>query len=369
MDLPRTMAVIDEGMRDGLHIGAQLYVSRRGQVIADTAIGLARPARDGQPAREMTPDTITLWLSSGKPLTAVAIAQLWEKGLLDLDDPVARFIPEFAAHGKDSITLRHILTHTAPLRLVDLGWPKAPWDQIIARIAAARPEPRWPPGREAGYSMVVTWFILGEIVRRLSGLPIDAYVRDHVMRPCGMNNSFLAMTREEYHANRDRLAIMQVTEKGEPTDYRLDTIEAATNPRPGASARGPIRELGRFYETIASPNPPILTRQTIEAMTARHRANMHDKTFGAVIDWGLGFIINSVIYGHPDTPYQYGPHASPRAFGHSGNQSSVGFTDPESGLVVALLFNGLPGDAAHQGRVKGVLAAIYEDISQGQFSS
>jgi CubicO group peptidase (beta-lactamase class C family) len=362
MELPRTMAVVDQGMRAGLHIGAQLYVSLPGQVVADVGVGLARPAREGQPARKMTPDTITLWLSSGKPLTAVAIAQLWEKGQLELDDPVARFIPEFAAHGKESITLRHILTHTAPLRLVDLGWPKASWDQIIARIAAARPEPRWVPGREAGYSTVVTWFVLGEIVRRLSGQPVDAYVPDHVMRPCGINNSFLAMTQEEYHANQDRLAIMQVTEKGEPTDYRLDTIEAATNPRPGASARGPIRELGRFYEAISNPKSPILMRQTIEAMTARHRVNMHDKTFGAVIDWGLGFIINSSIYGNPDTPYQYGPHASPRTFGHSGNQSSVGFADPETGLVVALLFNGLPGETAHQARMRNTLTAIAEDL-------
>jgi CubicO group peptidase (beta-lactamase class C family) len=97
-------------------------------------------------------------------------------------------------------------------------------------------------------------------------------------------------------------------------------------------------------------------------MTARHRANMHDKTFNAVIDWGLGFIINSNIYGHPDTPYQYGSYASPRAFGHSGNQSSVGFADPEVGLVVGLVFNGLPGDVPHQRRMRDALTAIDEEL-------
>ena len=80
-----------------------------------------------------------LWLSSTKPTTAVALAQLWEQGLLDLDDPVARHIPEFAAQGKEGITLRHLLTHTAGLRMLDVGWPGDPWDEIIARICAMRP--------------------------------------------------------------------------------------------------------------------------------------------------------------------------------------------------------------------------------------
>jgi CubicO group peptidase (beta-lactamase class C family) len=374
MELPRTIQIIEEGLRQGLHVGAQLYVSLRGQVVADLAAGLARPARDGRPAVQMTPDTITLWLSSGKPLTAVAVAQLWERGLLDLDDAVVKFIPEFAANGKDTITLRHLLTHTAPLRLLDTGWPAASWDEIIARIAAMRPEPRWVPGRTAGYSAHLTWFLLGEILRRISGQSAELYVRDHVLRPCGMTNSYLAMSEDEYRANEHRLAVMQVTEKGEPTDLGADTVEAATRPRPSGSARGPARELGRFYEMmlnhghapasseISNFKSQILTPQTVEAMTARHRVNTIDKTFNAVMDWGLGFMINSSIYGNPSTPYQFGPHASPRTFGHSGNQSSAAFADPEHGLAVALVFNGLPGEPRHQERIRSALTALYEDL-------
>ena len=132
--------------------------------------------------------------------------------------------------------------------------------------------------------------------------------------------------------------------------------------------RGPIRELGRFYETMlargqcAATGERVLLPQTVEAMTARHRANTPDKTFGAIIDWGLGFMINSAIYGNMDAPYQYGPHASPRTFGHSGNQSSVGMADPEHGLVVAIMFNGMAGEARHQPRMRETLAAVYEDL-------
>ena len=360
--MERTAKIIRAGIEQRLHIGAQLYVQRNGRTIADQAFGLARPARDGRAAVAMTPDTITLWLSSGKPLTAVAAAQFWEQGKLDLDDAVARFIPEFAAHGKENITVRHLLTHTAPMRLADTGWPHASWEQVIARVCAMRPEPRWTPGRTAGYSAHLTWYLLAEIVQRISGQALSNYLREHVFAPCGMNNTFLAMTPEEQTSYADRLAVMQVTEKGAPVDLGTETPAALAAPRPSGSIRGPARELGLFYRRLLDRGRGLLSPQAIEAMTARHRVNTVDKTFQAVIDWGLGFIINSSIYGNPDTPYQYGPHASSRTFGHSGNQSSVGFADPENDLVVVVVFNGLPGEAKHQLRMRLTLAAIYEDL-------
>ena len=123
--LPRTVEILTSQMNAGLHIGAQLYVSLRRQPVADLAIGQSRPGV------AMTPDTVILWMSATKPMTALAIAQLWERNRLALDDPIARHIPEFAPHGKESITLRHVLTHTAPIRWVETGWPNVPWDTII----------------------------------------------------------------------------------------------------------------------------------------------------------------------------------------------------------------------------------------------
>ncbi len=113
--LPQACSVIERGMIAGDHIGAQLYVSRRGSPVAQLALG------DSRPGVPMTTDSILLWLSSTKPIGAVAVLQLMERGLLKLDDPVARHIPEFAAHGKDTVTIRHLLTHTGGFRWVDIG--------------------------------------------------------------------------------------------------------------------------------------------------------------------------------------------------------------------------------------------------------
>lgn len=369
MQLTRTMSLIEAGLQQGLHVGAQLYVWRDGQVLADAAVGLARAPSEakGEAGAAMTPDSVIVWLSSGKPITAVAIAQLWEKGLLDVEDPVVRFLPEFGQHGKEGVTIRHLLKHTAPLRLVETGWPAAPWEQIIARLCAARPEPRWIPGRAAGYGAHATWFILGEIVRRVSGEAIDRYARRHIFEPCGMSGTFMSIPPGEQARLGDRLAIMQNTDPQARTAIDFDSPEAIASARPSASVRGPIRELGFFYQMLLGrgmgvDGRRVLSSIAVDAMTSRHRAGLHDKTFGTIIDWGLGFILNSSIYGNPKAPYQYGPLAGPRAFGHSGSQSSTGFADPDHRLVVALVFNGMCGEAVHQQRMRDVLEAVYRDI-------
>ena len=118
--LPRTTTILEEGMAAGLHIGAQVYVAHRGKSVADFAIGEARPGV------AMTTDTLTLWLSACKPVGAIAIALLMERGRLGLDDPVTDFLPEFGEKGKAAVTIRHLLTHTAGLRSSIPAGPQHP---------------------------------------------------------------------------------------------------------------------------------------------------------------------------------------------------------------------------------------------------
>jgi CubicO group peptidase (beta-lactamase class C family) len=386
--LPLAREAILAGARQGLHLGAQLYVSLDGVAIADAALGERRP---GQPLRR---DDLMIWLSSSKPVTAVAIAQQWERGQLELDDPVARHIPEFAVHGKGGITLRHLLTHTAGIRLLDIGWPQESWDRIVARIAAMRPEPRWVPGRKAGYHHASSWFVLGEVVRRLDGRRFARYVREEVFEPLGMLDCWVGMPVESYREYREQERLCPVYDTEEaatggapPPEQGWDSEAWCTGSHPGGNGYGPIAQLGRFYEMLlargsagtaggdrretgtqagagVAPGPVrrILSPQAVEALTARHRVGMLDHTFQHVLDWGLGFIVNSSLYGAATVPYGYGNHASPRAFGHSGYRSSVAFADPEHRLAVALAFNGTPAGDAHERRLRAVLDAVYLDL-------
>jgi len=362
--LPGTRKAIADGISEGLQLGAQLFVSLAGETVVDAALGESRP---GVPLRK---DDLMLWLSSTKPITAMAVALLWERGLLDLDDPVTRFLPEFGAHGKDRITLRHLLTHTAGIRMLDLGFPDRPWEEIVARIAAMRPEPRWQPGHKAGYHLASSWFILGEVIARLSARPFSSFVRQEVLEPLGMLDSWIGMPSERFaaYAAAGRIAPLWRTEQA--PEAGEGTGEAwTTRSHPGGNGRGPVRELGRFYETLLARGrreaTPVWTPQTVEAMTARHRVGMLDHTFQHRLDWGLGFILNSNEYGADTVPYGYGHRSSPRTFGHSGYRSSVGFADPEQGLVVALTFNGTPSNDAHERRIRRVLDCVYDDLGIG----
>jgi CubicO group peptidase (beta-lactamase class C family) len=367
-DLHRTRAAIEHGIEHGLHLGAQLYLSRDCQPTeSGEREGFEMVVGERSPGEPMTPETLMLWLSASKPVAAVALAQLWERGLLDLDDPVASYLPAFGVRGKEVITLRQVLTHTGGFRMLSVGWPEASWDEIIATICAGRLEPRWAPGEKAGYHLAASWFVLGEVVRQIDGRHYSHYVREEIFEPLGMLNSWVGMPLEVFQAEESRLGKMYSTEKEGPPMLRSWHRELhVVGCSPGGNGRGPMRELGRFYEMLLNrghgPEGKILTAQSVEALTTPNRVGMHDHTFKHKLDWGLGFIVNSEHYGAAMPPYGYGRHASRRTFGHSGFQSSVAFADPKHRLVVAVVVNGNPGEPRHTERFRRLIEAIYEDL-------
>jgi len=357
---PQTVGLLEAGIHQGLHFGAQLHVSWRGEVAADLALGEARP---GEP---LTPAHLMLWLSSSKPIAAVAIAQLWERGKLGLDDRVVRHMPEFGQGGKEAITVRHLLTHTGGFRGFEIGWPRATWEEVLERVCALRLEPRWVPGEKAGYHMSSSWFVLGELVRRLDGRSFPRYVREEIFEPLGMDDCWIGMPLERFQAYGDRVAPMWLTSAAPPRPHAWTDEAHLTACSPGGNGCGPAHQLARFYRMLLAggslEGKRIVAPQTVEALVARHRTGLFDQTFRKPMDWGLGFIPNPAIYGDPDVPYAYGPHASRRAYGHSGFRSSAAFADPEHGLAVALIVNGTPDDETHLRRFQALTAAIYEDL-------
>ena len=343
-------------------MGAQVYVSRAGRIVADFAIGLALT---DVPMRR---DTLMPWLSAGKPLAAVALAQLWEKGLLDLDDPVARHIPEFAAKGKGAVTVRHLLTHTGGFRALIGKWEERAWEPVIASVCDAKLEPGWVPGHKAGYHVATSWYVLGELVRRLDTKRrgYDVYVREEVLAPLGMNDSWVGMSSETFRGYGERMGVMYDTSEGAKPQAAGDEEVGAASVRPGSGARGPARELGAFYEMMLGRGERggvrVLSSPAAEALVVAHRVGMYDHTFRHVMDWGLGFNLNSARYGANTVPYGYGPFASPRTFGHGGSQCCSGFADPEHALAVAVVCNGRPGEARHDRRMRAIHAALYQDL-------
>ncbi|MDA8019616.1 MAG: beta-lactamase family protein [Thermoanaerobaculia bacterium] len=381
--LPQTARVAENGIVAGLHHGAQIYVSRGASSGPPDFLDLSLGERAA--GQVMTTDTLNLWLSSTKPVTAVAFALLWQAGEVDLDDAVARYVPEFAQKGKAAVTLRHVLTHTAGIRMLSVGWPEASWSEIIATVCRAKPEPRWSLGEKAGYHMASSWFLLGEVISRISGEPYPSFVRRRVLEPLGMGDSWIGMPQDRFRAYGDRIGRMWSTEavaegqSDSPLARNWHTERHVVGCSPGGNGYGPIRELGLFYEMllrrgVAQDGQRLLTPQTVEALTTPHRVGLLDQTFRHKLDWGLGFIVDSKHYPAGDDdrnsrdliPYGYGRHASRRTFGHSGFQSSTAFADPKHDLVVCIFTNGNPGEPRHTERFRDLTEAVYEDLGLGE---
>ncbi len=142
MDLPRTNSAILQGV-PLLHPGAQLYVSMKGRVIANVAVG------DALQGVKMTPDSVICWSSSGSPTIAVAIAKLWQQGELLLVTTLSRSSFRICGQRKGCITIRHCLTHTAGLRAATSAWARASYGEIIEQICRANLEPGWTIGKSA----------------------------------------------------------------------------------------------------------------------------------------------------------------------------------------------------------------------------
>lgn len=336
---------VQAGIAEGLHLGAQIVVWRHGKVLADLAAGEAAP---GQP---MPPDALMLWLSSGKPLTATAVGLLVEDGRLSVDDPVARFIPDFAQGGKEGILLRHLMNHTAGLgKALASNWEISDWQVAVARVCQYPLPADWVVGETAAYDAGASWLVLGEVVQRASGTTFEQFLRQRIFTPLGMKD--VAFSRAAGDAAIARMAPMFNTHSGEAHRCPWSSPEHLAIPLPGASAHGPARELARFYEALRTGR--LLRPQTLALLTSPSRGSVYDHTFRREMDWGLGFLVDN----GPDAPYGAGVLTRKGVYGHGGQQSSLAFCEPSRELVVVAIFNGLCGEVKHHKRLQGLMETI-----------
>ncbi|MFD7118109.1 serine hydrolase domain-containing protein [Streptomyces sp. NPDC059922] len=359
--LPRTMAVLRAELGRTTP-GAQLYVSH---APSRTAVSVA--LGDSRPHEPFTRRSWPIWYCCSKAVGAVAVGQLWERGLVDPLRPVAAYLPWFEGEGRENITLFQLLTHTTPvpMALDPLhGTFAAPAEVRREQLRTMRIPPGAEPGTRINYAPWWAWFLLADIVRAVDGRSYERYLTEEVLAPCGMTDTRMVLTPEEYREAAGRLPLIHITGGGfpaEPTQWYA-TEDSCTRPIPGLNMRGPIQDLGRFFETLLADGQGtggrILRPQTVMAMTARHRVGLTD-AFGNA-DWGLGFRLESHHLGKEYTAFSH--YASRRAFGHYGLWTSVAFADPDTGVVAAVHLNGKASQDEHQERMLAIGDAIHHDL-------
>jgi CubicO group peptidase (beta-lactamase class C family) len=354
----RTWHAVERLYQSGIHPAIQLCVRRQGEVLIDRAIGHARGNGPDDPAEgprvlatTATPFNI---FSAAKAVTAMVVHLLDQRDVIRLDDPVAEYVPEFARGSKQWITIRHILIHRAGLPNV----PREAMDLDILddtkRIVDILCELRqtWRPGRQLAYHAVTGGFILGELVRRVTGKTIRAVLDEEIRRPLGFRWLGYGVKPDDV----DRVARNYFT--GPPplpplsfllrralgVGFRQATA-MSNDPRfltgivPSANVVATANELSRFYQLLLNGGEldgvRIFEPRTIRRAVSEQSYLEFDLTLALPFRYGMGFMLGGrwfSPYG-PDTPY---------AFGHLGFTNIVGWADPERQVAAALLTSGKP---------------------------
>lgn len=343
----------------GLHPGAQIVVLRRGRVVVDLAAGLANLRR----RLPVTHDTPFLTWSCTKALTGMCVHRLIEEGRVVLDAPVAEYWPEFGCKGKEQATVRHVFLHQAgiPTRGLYTQWLLWPsWPRVTRNVAGLRAE--WPPGSRTAYHMVNYGFILGEVVRRVTGLPIQEYMRQQFLAPLGMGRSWLGLPKA---VRREAAAIYcgDRTQRLAVTTFSWPAIRRAVIP--AAALNSNARGLAIFYQMLLNGGEYAGRRyvrpETIAAATTLGYEG-HDATIGSHMRWAYGFHLGGVLTQNPSGPNGMGPDATIRTFGHFGQATCMAWADPDAELVVVFLCNRLLGDLAVSKRYAELSEAVWDGL-------
>src|SRR5215218_3753780 len=202
----QVQGAIDELVESGTERGLQVAVYRDGEQVVDAVAGFADP----ETGRLVEADTPFYAYSVGKGATSAVAHVLVERGLFDYDTPVVELWPEFGAHGKESATVRHVLTHTVGVPgIPDDTTPEdlCDWDKMCAAIADA--EPWWEPGTRIAYHAYTFGYMVGEIVRRATGKPISQVLREDVAGPLGVADEIYFGMPESEHPRLARLEDME----------------------------------------------------------------------------------------------------------------------------------------------------------------
>lgn len=352
-------------------IGAAVCVTAGGRPVVDLWGGWI----DAERRRPWRRDTLVNFFSVGKAFTAVCALRLVERGRLDLDAPMARTWPAFAAAGKGGITLRQVLSHRAGLPAVRRPLPDgAMLDWSAMTEALEQQEPWWPPGSDHGYHVNTFGYLVGEVVRRAAGETLGTLLRKEIAEPLAADVHIGLPAREHARVADFRWPPYTPAAAAEPlTEDELMRWNTYWNPPgvsgagwvnraewrqaeiPSTNGHGTARGVARLYSALARRGEidgvRILDRATLAEAVTEHSSGL-DRISQRPSRFGLGFQLT-----HPERPL--GPNRG--AFGHFGAGGALGFCDPEADVAMGYVMNDM-GPRWQNPRNRALLESLYASL-------
>ena len=376
----------ERNFKDCGEVGAAVCVTHRGRIVVDLWGGLSDP----DTARPWTSDTVTVVWSSTKGATALCAHMLAARGELDFYTPVSHYWPEFAQNGKAHITVAMLLAHQAGLPVLTTA-PSAEvyadWDEVTNALAAQAP--LWEPGKAQGYHALTFGHLIGEVIRRITGMSLGTFFRREIAEPLGLDfwiglpeaieprtASLIAATPSDNATEPNEFARLALTVPGsipnlllahsgrllEPGAmnrriYRAAEIPAAngvTHARGLASLYRPLALGGSFGTT------QLLPEDAIPRLAAVHTAGF-DLMLQVPARFSLGFAKAADQGGQPH-PRRESFCTSEEAFGHPGSGGSVGFADPRPEISFGYVMNKQGSGVSLNRRGQSLIDATYRAL-------
>ena len=363
-------AAFENGFREHAEVGAAVAVTVGGEFVVDLWAGWTDEAH----SRPWQRDTLVNVFSVGKAVATVSLLMLVERGFVDLDAPVARYWPEFAQGDKGTISVRWLLAHRAGLPAIRRLLPDDAiydWKHMTEELAAQAPF--WEPGRLHGYHVNTFGFLIGEIVRRVTGDSIGAFVRREIAGSLGADFHFGVVSRdldrvadflpgalfgggarEETPADAEHAQLLQrvyMNPRGVSGMGTVNTDQWRAAEMPSTNGHANARAVARIYSALACGGAVggirLLQRATIDE-AIREASAGEDFVLRRPTRFGLGFQLSM-----PERLFG----TSPRSFGHFGAGGAFGFADPDARLAVGYTMN-CAGPRWQNPRVRGLLAAV-----------
>ncbi len=326
-------------------IGASVCVTLEGRTVVDLWGGLADPAT-GRPWER---DSITHVWSNTKGATALCLHVLIDRGEVELDAPVSRYWPEFAAAGKEGVSVRMLLAHQAGLAAVRTPLPPSgmyDWELMTAVLAAETPF--WEPGTRNGYHALTFGYLVGELVRRVSGRSLGTFFKEEVAGPLGIDFWIGLPESEESRVapvipaapdpatfgDFERLAFSDPTSLpglifansgGYMMPGECDSRAGHTAEMGAVGGQTNGRGLAGMYAPLANGGGPLVSEAAVVRMGSVASATSVDATLLAPTRFGLGFV--KAIDNRALPLVNASIILSEAAFGHTGMGGSIGFCD------------------------------------------
>jgi CubicO group peptidase (beta-lactamase class C family) len=350
-------------------IGASVAVIVAGTQVVNLWAGWADSAR----TRPWQAGTLTNVWSSTKPMTSLCAHILMDRGELDPDAPVARYWPEFGAVGKQDIPVRWIMSHRAglaglavPVSAADLYDP----EKITGLLAAQ--EPLWEPGTATGYHALTFGYLVGEVVRRITGLSLGRFFAAEVAGPLGADFhigladadlgrcSDLEQPRLSDDEQAARLAAFDNAHPAMRAAFANPPIVGpdANMPAwrqaeiPAANGHGTALALATVLNAAADGSGRLISEATMRVARTGH-GRYKDLVLDVPREFGLGVQLSG-----PE--HHFGPN--PAAFGHDGSGGSTVCADPGRGVAMSYVMNGMQRHLTDDPRKVALLAALYEAL-------